>query len=223
MRGNLNDLLRTLTMLKRNLGFVALLCACSDSPVAPIENCTGYGPWQTSVYVLPYPVGTTYLVDQGNCSPPGNGHRGTERYAYDFLAPIGSEVTAARSGSVLHVEESHFDGEIAPSGFDNYVAVQHTDGSVALYSHLTHNGASVTVGSSIVAGERVGFTGNTGNTGNKPHLHFSVHVCDPVLRGSAACPTMPVTFRNTAPNTNGLVRGSPYTAEAFVSANLFER
>lgn len=34
--------------------------------------------------LLPYPVGTAYRVSQGNCSPPGNGHRGSERYGYDF-------------------------------------------------------------------------------------------------------------------------------------------
>jgi hypothetical protein len=55
-------------------------------------------------------------------------------------------------------------------------------------------------------------SGNTGNTANKPHLHFSVTNCDPVSQGTAQCPTIPVTFRNTDPNPNGLQAGVAYTA-----------
>ncbi len=86
-------------------------------------SCVGFPDWQTSPYVLPYAAGTSHLVDQANCSPPGNGHRGTARYGYDFLMPIGTRVTTARGGVVVLLEESHFDGEIAATGKDNYLYI----------------------------------------------------------------------------------------------------
>jgi hypothetical protein len=58
-------------------------------------------------------------------------------------------------------------------------------------------------------------SGNTGNTGNKPHLHFSGAPCDTVSRGTAACPTLPVSFGNTEPNPEGLSAGRSYLALPF--------
>jgi hypothetical protein len=44
-------------------------------------------------------------VDQGNCSPPGNGHTGVTKFGYDFLMPIGTPFYAARGGLVTQAEE----------------------------------------------------------------------------------------------------------------------
>ena len=93
------------------------------------------------------------------------GHRGSERYGYDFEMTVGTAVHAARAGRVIHVEVSHSDGEIAPSGFDNYVVVRHSDGTHALYGHLTRAGASVSRGDSVAQGLQLGRSGNTGNKG----------------------------------------------------------
>jgi hypothetical protein len=192
------------------LALGTLLASCTAP--SETEACEGFPDWQTSQYVLPYPVGAQYPVDQANCSPAGNGHRGVARYGYDFLMPIGTTITVARAGTVLQVEESHFDGEIAATGFDNYVVIGHEDGTADLYGHLTHDGADVIVGQMVAAGAIIGRSGNTGNTANKPHLHFSKHSCDPAALGSAACPTLPVTFRNTDANPTGLDRGRTYAA-----------
>jgi murein DD-endopeptidase MepM/ murein hydrolase activator NlpD len=190
---------------------------CGGSPVAPAagESCGGFGDWQTSLYVLPYPPGDRYVVDQGNCSAPGNGHTGVLKFGYDFLMPIGSTITAARAGKVIQLEVSHFDGQVAASGFDNYIVIQHDDGTTGLYGHLTHDGALVALGDSVTAGMAIGRSGNTGNTANKPHLHLSVQSCDPVARGSAACPTLPINFRNTSANPSGPQVGSSYLANPF--------
>ena len=95
------------------------------SPDNDNQVCEGYPDWQSSPYVLPYAVGEEFLVIQGNCAPPGNGHRGVNRYSYDFDMPIGTPFVAAREGTVVQVEQSHFDGQIAPTGFDNYIVVRH--------------------------------------------------------------------------------------------------
>src|SRR4051812_16055598 len=100
------------------LALAVLASGCGSAPVAPdsIETCAGFGEWQLSPYVLPYGVGASYFVDQGNCSPPGNGHRGVTKFGYDFLMPIGTAVYAARAGVVTQVEESHVDGQVAATG-----------------------------------------------------------------------------------------------------------
>ena len=196
-------------------GVLFCAVACASNPVSPAgtESCTGFGNWETSLYVLPYPSGASYTVDQGNCSSPGNGHTGVRRFGYDFLMPIGSAIIAARTGTVVQVEASNADGDIASSGRDNYVVIEHADGTTALYGHLTRNGAVVSVGDVVEQGAAIGQSGNTGNTGNKPHLHFSVQSCDPVSRGTDACATLPVNFRNTLPNPQGLATGQAYRAQ----------
>ena len=65
------------------------------------EICAGFGDWQTSLYVLPYAVGSSYFVDQGNCSPPGNGHRGAQReycVSSESLSPSFCWIAAITSG-----------------------------------------------------------------------------------------------------------------------------
>jgi murein DD-endopeptidase MepM/ murein hydrolase activator NlpD len=200
------------------IAVLAMLTAgCGSSPDAPdpTEICEGFGDWQSSPYVLPFAVGASYFVDQGNCSPPGNGHRGVTRFGYDFLMPIGTPFYAARGGLVVAVEESHFDGQVAATGFDNVIVIQHDDGTTALYGHLTHDGAVVNIGDRVVQGALIGYSGNTGNTGNKAHLHLSAASCDPWSRGTANCPTLPVNFRNTDANPQGLAQGRSYIALAY--------
>lgn len=55
----------------------------------------------------------------------------------------------------------------------NEVAIEHADGSVALYYHMKQNGVNVQEGDRVYRGDNIGSTGNTGcSTG--PHLHFHV-------------------------------------------------
>ena len=193
----------------------AMACG-GDSPVevrtpgnGTPDVCTGFAGWQGSAYVLPYPVGDAYEVSQSNCS--GFGHSGAWRYGYDFLMPIGSTVTASRDGvvteSIGHIEDGDGSGT-------NLVIVEHADGTSLLYSHFTKNGNLVKVGDEVRTGQAIGLSGNTGFTGGTPHLHFSLHTCGdlPDLAAAERCPTLPVTFRNTDANPQGLQAGRSYTA-----------
>ncbi|MGD8930742.1 MAG: M23 family metallopeptidase [Lysobacterales bacterium] len=174
--------------------------------------CGDFPAWETSDYILPYPPGRAYRLNQGNCS--GFGHSGFWRYGYDFEMPIGTTVTAARDGIVIFTNESAVDGD--PNG-TNLITIRHEDGTVALYSHLTQNGVLVEPGEYVRAGQEIGLSGNTGNTGGLPHLHFSLHPCAslPGLPGSVDCPSIPVTFRNTDANPHGLAPRQTHIAEAF--------
>ncbi len=176
------------------------------------NSCGNFSDWETSDYVLPYSPGTAYEVNQGNCS--GFGHNGIFLNGYDFIMDIGTPVAAARDGVVQHTNESVSDGNRAGT---NLIVIRHSDGTTALYSHLTINGVLVEPGEEVHAGDIIGLSGDTGNTGGLPHLHFSVHVCGslPGLAGSINCPSIPITFRNTQANPFGLSARVSYAADEF--------
>lgn len=174
--------------------------------------CDDTVPTAQSLYVLPYTVSESYRVNQANCS--GFGHSDFWRYGYDFVMDIGTVITASRAGTVVHAQDGAADGDRNQT---NLVTIEHEDGTVALYSHLTLNGVLVTEGQLVNAGDTIGLSGDTGNTGGLPHLHFSLHPCSdlPGLPGAGSCPSIFVNFRNTSENDNGLVAGRNYEAMPF--------
>lgn len=178
-----------------------------DSPVAPPAPCGVYPAQQTSLYVLPYTAGTRFRVGQGNCSAEHRTHRpaGPFRFAYDFNMSIGTDVVAARGGTVLETEEQFVDGNRTP-GQENFVLITHSDRTVGRYFHLTQYGAAVQPGETVLAGQLIGHSGDTGNSSG-PHLHFDVATCPEI-----GCATLPIVFRNTRPHPMGLVEGEVYEA-----------
>lgn len=155
-------------------------------------------------YVLPYPVGKAYTCSQGF-----NGsfsHYGTFRYAVDFDMPIGTVVTAARSGRVVYVVESYSDNDHAV-GHENVVVVMHEDSTYARYVHLTTNGALVESNQLLMPADTVGLSGNSGDS-HHPHLHFDV---TGTFAGRSD-QTIPFDFKNTSPHLFGFERGVVYEA-----------
>jgi murein DD-endopeptidase MepM/ murein hydrolase activator NlpD len=175
-----------------------------------VGSCPEFTPAADSPYRLPWQVGHTYQA---------NPHRvresGAQRYAIDVPMPIGTDVLAMRAGTVVRVNESYFDGDNEP-GHENRVLVEHPDGTVARYVHLTHQGALVAVGDVVSQGQRVGLSGHTGNS-SEPHLHFDVtRACCATPPDYNALPfgeTLPLTFRNASPDSScGLFLSVRYTA-----------
>lgn len=115
---------------------------------------------------------------------------------------------------VLHAQDGTRDGDRSGT---NLITIQHGDGTVALYSHLTLNGVQVTIGQTVLAGDTIGLSGDTGNTGGLPHLHFSLHPCGalPGLPGTGDCASIPANFRKTDANPNGLLANRSYRALPF--------
>lgn len=174
---------------------------------AEYVGCVGadYSDWETSPYVLPYPVGKTYSVNLAHCSGTNHASGEPDQFALDFDMGFGAEVAAARDGVVIFVEESGQDGEFP----NNLVVIRHEDTSHTQYMHLTYEGALVSVGDTVVQGQVIGLTGATGLAGY-PHLHF-------VATGGWRYPyvSYPVTFRNTEANIYSLEPGKNYTALPF--------
>ncbi len=93
---------------------------------------------------------------------PFTGHK-SFHHGVDLAAPLGSEVLAARAGTVVF------------SGFDevygNYLIISHENGYRTLYGHLKNR--LVRLNQHVVLGMIIGEVGVTGQT-TGPHLHFEV-------------------------------------------------
>lgn len=138
-------------------------------------------------YHYPWKHGDTYNVGQGN-NNPGGSHTGSQAFAFDFGLPSGTEVRAARDGTVEWFQQSqtsHYDpsspttasNQPYPAGdlrnWGNALRVRHLGGFTSWYFHLTPNSVKVKVGDKVAAGTVLALSDNTGRTSG-PHLHFQV-------------------------------------------------
>ncbi|MEW6196755.1 MAG: M23 family metallopeptidase [Bacteroidota bacterium] len=179
------------------LAVCSLILSCDSN--SPNSNLSGQ-----AEYVLPYPVGKAYVCSQTFNS--SFSHYGTFSYSIDFAMSIGTTITAAREGRVVHIVENNSDNDPTP-GHENVVIVMHEDSTFARYAHLTTNGALVEINQQLMPGDTVGLSGNSGS-GGAPHLHFDV---TKTFTGRSD-QTIPFDFKNTKPHPVGLERGIVYEA-----------
>ncbi len=97
-------------------------------------------------------------------------HTGT-----DFAAPIGSPIFAAGNGTIVQAGWS--------SGYGRRIEIQHANGYVTTYNHLSGFARGITEGARVRQGQTVGYLGQTG-LATGPHLHYEVlvngHFVDPM-------------------------------------------
>ena len=126
------------------------------------------------LYRLPYATGRSYYVLQGYGSRLS--HTGPEEFTVDFKMREGTPVHAARGGVVVKMEESHSRGcwKNGCGKYANYIVILHDDWTTGEYYHLQQNGSLVEAGDRVVAGQKIGLSGDTGNSA-LPHLHFGVY------------------------------------------------
>ncbi len=180
-------------------GLLVLLIAAYLLLTGP-RDLARYPARETSPYKLPFPAGQSWLCCQSNRGLVS--HRGSEEFAFDFKMPEGSDVCAARAGAVVAVVVSHEGhGLKAPN---NFIAVEHSDGTSGWYLHLQHDGSLVRVGERVVQGQRIGRSGHVGRS-ITPHLHF--HVRDPARRT-----TLPVSFADVTKHAGVPRMGFHYTS-----------
>lgn len=127
-------------------------------------------------YYPPFPLGMKFPISQGfdndvtHSEPPN-------QYAVDIVMPVGTPILAARSGSVMDMEDD-FHGAAQLERFltrSNQVRILHEDGTMAVYAHLQANSVRVRPGAKIKRGQWIANSGNTGYS-NGPHLHFVVQI-----------------------------------------------
>lgn len=83
----------------------------------------------------------------------------------DIPSPMGTPAVAAESGTVIFAGYS--------GSYGNLMKVQHSNGIVTYYAHLS--GFVASVGSSVSKGQTIALIGSTGNS-TGPHLHFEVRI-----------------------------------------------
>ena len=93
----------------------------------------------------------------------------------DWSNPIGTPIMAAGNGLVIRAEMT--------SGYGRRVELQHINGYVTTYNHMSRFGRGVTEGVRVRQGQIIGYVGSTGlSTG--AHLHYEViingHFVDPM-------------------------------------------
>ncbi len=88
------------------------------------------------------------------------GHMGT-----DLAAPPGTPVYASRDGTIL------VRGDLGSAG--NTVEVQHADGIVTIYAHLSRFEPGQAVGTRVRQRQVIGYVGATGRA-TGPHLHYAM-------------------------------------------------
>ncbi len=80
----------------------------------------------------------------------------------------GTPVVSAASGTVIKAYSGGWGG-----GYGNHVMIDHGNGMMTVYAHLSSVGVST--GQSVSAGQVIGRVGNTGQS-TGPHLHFEVRI-----------------------------------------------
>lgn len=199
------------------LVLLLLLFQCDEEELSPQtrKECleiASFGIPAESPYCLPYAADSSYLITQSYCSAIGRSHE--SRFAYDFKMPFGTQILAARGGTVVEFRE-HFSDDDPTGGHENMVCLEHEDGRLSLYIHMKYQGVDVELGDFVPKGGHLGWVGTSG-TGFS-HLHFQV--CE----GSGRCSfpdneyTMPVNFSNADgvfDLNGGLMEGEFYMALA---------
>jgi murein DD-endopeptidase MepM/ murein hydrolase activator NlpD len=114
--------------------------------------------------------GDTWLAPRGS----GRVHLGV-----DIIAARGQRVYAVSSGRITQIYRVR-DDPLAGNG----LKLTRSDGTYFFYAHLARFASGIGYGSSVSAGQVIGYVGSTGNSAT-PHLHFEVHPGG----GSAVNPT----------------------------------
>lgn len=118
-------------------------------------------------------------------------------YAIDIEMPVGTQIYAARGGTVIEVASQYFEASADPHRATqaNVVRVLHADGTMSLYAHLNWDSIRVRPGQIVERGEYIADSGNTGfSTG--PHLHFVVQ-----RNSGLKLESLPVEFAGAAGST----------------------
>ncbi|HNP62529.1 MAG TPA: M23 family metallopeptidase [Woeseiaceae bacterium] len=155
-------------------------------------------------YQVPFSAAQSFPITQAY--PDSITHKSLDSVrAVDIAMPIGTDIFAARGGTVFDVASQNYRGgldAIQRGERANVVRILHDDGTFSVYAHLNWNSIRVKPGDRVKAGQYIADSGNTGFSSG-PHLHFAV------LRNAGfRIESLPIAFRG--PNN---ARRTPVSGE----------
>ena len=129
----------------------------------------------------------------------------------DWSGPTGTPIFAAGNGTVIKAGRE--------SGYGNRVEIQHANGYITTYNHLSGYARGLTEGQRVRQGQVVGYLGMTG-LATGPHLHYEVivngHFVDPLrvklARTRELDGRMSSNFRRERDRIDGLLAKAPGAA-----------
>ena len=126
---------------------------------------------QTGVIMFPMnplPKCALSKTSFGQPRPGGRTHEGI-----DLMASLGQEVYAVDNGVL---SKQTIDGTTNATLSGNAWYLKLPNGTYYFYAHLSAFAAGLTVGSTVIRGQLIGYVGDTGDPGpGNYHLHFEVH------------------------------------------------
>lgn len=146
--------------------------SAATTPLPAKSTPAEYASENYAVYP-PFSKNKKFIISQGFNS--GRTHKGElNGYAVDFAMPVNEPVCAAKAGVV----ESYNDTDKPMSDDqryreDNFVRIQHADGTWGLYTHLLPASITVKPRQEVQLGECFARVGKTGRS-TGPHLHFAL-------------------------------------------------
>jgi murein DD-endopeptidase MepM/ murein hydrolase activator NlpD len=143
--------------------------AVGQDLIVPDGKMPNVQPWSPSLYVAQRTPSAGAVSATGNFAWPIGGVI-TQRFAWyhravDIATSLGTPIVAADAGRVVVA------GWPDNSGYGNRVEINHGNGFVTLYGHMSR--IDVVVGQTVNRGDKIGLEGSTGRS-TGPHLHFEI-------------------------------------------------
>ena len=122
-------------------------------------------------------------------------HRYKAHLGVDYANRRGTPIKATARGKIIY--------RAWKGGYGKCIKIQHANGIVSLYAHMSRYKKGLKVGSFVPQGRVIGFVGSTGRS-TGPHLHFGIY-----KRGKAVNPSYYVRKKIYISKTNRL-KGKEY-------------
>jgi murein DD-endopeptidase MepM/ murein hydrolase activator NlpD len=136
-----------------------------DVPVAPVPTRAPVRASRTRRLAPAAPAAPQYFrPDVGPLTSGFKWRWGRMHTGIDLAGPWGSPILAVTAGTVIEADQE--------SGYGNIMKVQHADGTVTCYAHLS---SFVVTSGHVDAGQVIAREGDTGHS-TGPHLHFEVRI-----------------------------------------------
>ena len=119
---------------------------------------------QPGAFVFPVAGAHSYVDSWGAARSGGRAHKGT-----DILAAEGTPIVACVSGTISRVTTT----DVGLGGIT--IWLKGNNGTSYYYAHLSGIAGGIRKGTSVGAGDVIGYVGHTGNAGSCNHLHFGLY------------------------------------------------